>query len=347
MGEQKRSLLRQLYLPAVLCTALWGSAAPCVKRGYELFSVSADAPFSQLVFAGWRFALAGILVLLVTLLKGHRIVPKRDEIKPILAISLFQSMLQYVCYYIGLSGTTGTKGSVLSGTQTFFALLLALCMLTTIGAASACCTSACCTKPSGTDEAQTMEETCPCIIDGKAMDDCACMTGMCDEKCSCGEKCDCAEKKLEMLTAEMNAVFEKNMDLWNRFFGMMDKQPDMDMSYADYLTAQLETSKEKFTEEEYALLLEDIETIRRLDAEMEKIGVPCGIVNNMERVCKDPQLAHRKTLVRVEVDNVGDVLFPGPAVKFASDGEKEYRRAPRLGEHNEEILKELENVTID
>ena len=123
MGEQKRSLLRQLYLPAVLCTALWGSAAPCVKRGYELFAVSADAPFSQLVFAGWRFALAGILVLLVTRLKGHRIVPKRDEIKPILAISLFQSMLQYVCYYIGLSGTTGTKGSVLSGTQTFFALL--------------------------------------------------------------------------------------------------------------------------------------------------------------------------------------------------------------------------------
>ena len=114
MGEQKRSLLRQLYLPAVLCTALWGSAAPCVKRGYELFAVSADAPFSQLVFAGWRFALAGILVLLVTRLKGHRIVPKRDEIKPILAISLFQSMLQYVCYYIGLSGTTGTKGKRLA-----------------------------------------------------------------------------------------------------------------------------------------------------------------------------------------------------------------------------------------
>lgn len=125
MGEQKSNLLRQLYLPAVLCTALWGSAAPCVKRGYALFSVAADAPFSQLVFAGWRFALAGLLVLLLTGLKGRRIVPRRDEIKPILCISLFQSMLQYVCYYIGLSGTTGTKGSVLSGTQTFFALLLA------------------------------------------------------------------------------------------------------------------------------------------------------------------------------------------------------------------------------
>ena len=155
--------------------------------------------------------------------------------------------------------------------KTWIALLLALCMLTTIGAASACCTSACCTKPSGTDEAQTMEETCTCIIDGKAMADCACMTGMCDEKCSCGEKCDCAEKKLEMLTAEMNAVFEKNMDLWNRFFGMMDKQPDMDMSYADYLTAQLELKKEKFTEDEYKILQQDIETIRRLDEEMERL----------------------------------------------------------------------------
>ena len=179
--------------------------------------------------------------------------------------------------------------------KTWIALLLALCMLTTIGAASACCADACCTGTSGMDETQTMEETCPCMMDGKGVngcpcisdmcgEDCLCMDGkscmqdgmradgcMCEKQCACENECACAEKKLEMLTAEMNAVFEKNMDLWNRFFGMMDKQPDMDMSYADYLTAQLETSKEKFTEEEYTLLLEDIETIRRLDAEMEKL----------------------------------------------------------------------------
>ena len=180
--------------------------------------------------------------------------------------------------------------------KTWIALLLALCMLTaTMGAASACCADACCTGASGTDEAQTMEETCPCMMDGKGVngcpcvsdmcgEDCLCMDGkscmqdgmradgcMCEKQCACENECACAEKKLEMLTAEMNAVFEKNMDLWNRFFGMMDKQPDMDMSYADYLTAQLEASKEKFTEEEYTLLLEDIETIRRLDAEMERL----------------------------------------------------------------------------
>ena len=150
--------------------------------------------------------------------------------------------------------------------KTWIALLLTLCMLTTMGAASACCADACCTGTAGMDETQTMEETCPCMMDGKGVDGCPC-----EKQCDCENECACAEKKLEMLTAEMNAVFEKNMDLWNRFFGMMDKQPDMDMSYADYLAAQLETSKEKFTEEEYTLLLEDIETIRRLDAEMERL----------------------------------------------------------------------------
>mgnify|MGYP000888833400 FL=1 len=150
--------------------------------------------------------------------------------------------------------------------KTWIALLLTLCMLTTMGAASACCADACCTGTSGMDETQTMEETCPCMMDGKGVDGCPC-----EKQCDCENECACAEKKLEMLTTEMNAVFEKNMDLWNKFFGMMDKQPDMDMSYADYLAAQLETSKEKFTEEEYTLLLEDIETIRRLDAEMERL----------------------------------------------------------------------------
>ena len=183
--------------------------------------------------------------------------------------------------------------------KTWIALLLTLCMLTTMGAASACCADACCTGTSGMDETQTMEETCPCMMDGKGVngcpcvsdmcgEDCLCMDGkacmqddmraegcMCEKQCACENECACAEKKLDMLTAEMNAVFEKNMDLWNRFFGMMDKQPDMGMSYADYLTAQLEMMKEKLTEDEYKLLQQDIETIRRLDAEMERL-IPKG-----------------------------------------------------------------------
>ena len=180
--------------------------------------------------------------------------------------------------------------------KTWIALLLALCMLTTtMGAASACCADACCTGASGMDETQTMEETCPCMMDGKGVngcpcvsdmcgEDCMCMDGkacmqdgmcadgcMCEKQCACENECACAEKKLEMLEAELNDVFEANMDLWDRFFGMMDKQPDMDMSYADYLAEQLEMMKENFTEDEYKLLQQDIETIRRLDEEMERL----------------------------------------------------------------------------
>ena len=179
--------------------------------------------------------------------------------------------------------------------KTWIALLLALCMLTTIGAASACCSDSCCMSPSGMDETQTMEETCPCMMDGKGVngcpcvsdmcgEDCMCMDGkacmqdgmcadgcMCEKQCACENECACAEKKLEMLEAELNDVFETNMDLWDRFFGMMDKQPDMDMSYADYLAEQLEMMKENFTEDEYKLLQQDIETIRRLDEEMERL----------------------------------------------------------------------------
>lgn len=221
--------------------------------------------------------------------------------------------------------------------KTWIALLLALCMLTTtMGAASACCADACCTGASGMDEAQTMEETCPCMMDGKGVngcpcvsdmcgEDCLCMDGkscmqdgmradgcMCEKQCACENECACAEKKLEMLTAEMNAVFEKNMDLWNRFFGMMDKQPDMDMSYADYLTAQLETSKEKFTEEEYTLLLEDIETIRRLDEEIDKLE---EMLMQNEGMAADSDMAMESDMVTAD----GGMVMGNEGTAMADD----------------------------
>ena len=48
MTEQKGSLVRQLYMPAVLCTALWGSAAPCIKAGYGLFGIEPVSRFPSL-----------------------------------------------------------------------------------------------------------------------------------------------------------------------------------------------------------------------------------------------------------------------------------------------------------
>ena len=162
--------------------------------------------------------------------------------------------------------------------KNWIALLLALCMLITMGTASACCADACCTDMSGMDETRTMEETCPCMMDGKGVDGCSCTDGASADGCSCLENGACTqdgmcemdeiEEKLEMLEDELNAMYEMNMDLWEKFFGLMDKQPDMEMDYADYLMEQLEMAKEKLTEEEIELLTQDIETIRRIEAEI-------------------------------------------------------------------------------
>ena len=40
---------------ALLCCALWGSAFPCVKVGYQMLSIERTG--SQLLFAGCRFFL--------------------------------------------------------------------------------------------------------------------------------------------------------------------------------------------------------------------------------------------------------------------------------------------------
>ena len=220
--------------------------------------------------------------------------------------------------------------------KTWIALLLALCMLTTIGAASACCADACCTGASGMDETQTMEETCPCMMDGKGVngcpcvsdmcgEDCMCMDGkacmqdgmcadgcMCEKQCACENECACAEKKLEMLEAELNDVFEANMDLWDRFFGMMDKQPDMDMSYADYLAEQLEMMKENFTEDEYKLLQQDIETIRRLDEEMDKLE---EMLMQNEGMAADSDMAMESDMVTAD----GGMVMGNEGTAMADD----------------------------
>lgn len=55
---------------AILCTTLWGSAFVAVKSGYELFGVGADDTAAKVMFAGMRFTLAGLLVLLLNLFIG-------------------------------------------------------------------------------------------------------------------------------------------------------------------------------------------------------------------------------------------------------------------------------------
>lgn len=113
-------------LPATLCTALWGSAIPAIKSGYTLFAIENSDIAAKFVFAGIRFVGAGLVVLLVMALRGRRpLVPERGQWPGILLLGALQTILQYSLFYIGVGGTTGVKGSVLSATSTFFSVVLA------------------------------------------------------------------------------------------------------------------------------------------------------------------------------------------------------------------------------
>lgn len=111
---------------ASICSGLWGSAFPFVKIGYKMFRISSNATGSQILFAGIRFTLAGILTLLIGIILSKKIlVPKLQSLPKILCLGLLQTVLQYVFFYIGLSHTTGVKASIIEGVNVFVALLVA------------------------------------------------------------------------------------------------------------------------------------------------------------------------------------------------------------------------------
>lgn len=113
-------------LVALLCCLLWGSSYPGIKGGYALFGIAqADLP-SKLLFAGWRFVLAGLLVLVVAAAMGRQVFDTlRQHPREVVTLGLSQTTLQYVFFYLGLAYTTGVKGSITNATATFFSVLIA------------------------------------------------------------------------------------------------------------------------------------------------------------------------------------------------------------------------------
>ena len=124
----KKSLLSNPWVVAalaLLCAALWGSATPFIKIGYELILPEKNVA-STILFAGVRFTFAGIItVLIYSIARRKFLYPQAKNIINVAKVSCFQTVLQYIFFYIGLSNTSGVKGTILSGTSAFFSLLIA------------------------------------------------------------------------------------------------------------------------------------------------------------------------------------------------------------------------------
>lgn len=115
-----------VIMGALICSLLWGSAFPSIKIGYKLFAIGAEDFATQILFAGVRFVLAGLLAIFLGSLLQHRVLlPKKTSYGMIMKLSSFQTIGQYVCFYIGLAHTLGVRGSIIEGTNSFIAILVA------------------------------------------------------------------------------------------------------------------------------------------------------------------------------------------------------------------------------
>ncbi len=111
---------------AILCCLLWGSAFPTIKIGYRMLEIGSEDVQSQILFAGIRFFGAGVLTILIgSILQRRVLYPKKESLGLVFKLSLFQTIIQYFFFYIGLANSSGVKSSIINGMSTFFAIILA------------------------------------------------------------------------------------------------------------------------------------------------------------------------------------------------------------------------------
>lgn len=115
-----------LIILATVCCLLWGSSYPAIKIGYALLGIAQNDIPSKLVFAGYRFVLAGLFLLILAALAKKPIFNlHRRNAGQLMLLGFTQTAIQYVFFYIGLAYTTGVRSSILNATTTFFSVLLA------------------------------------------------------------------------------------------------------------------------------------------------------------------------------------------------------------------------------
>ncbi len=105
---QASSLKKEIvtFLGVMLCCILWGSAFPGIKIGYSLWNIAADDTWRIIRFAGIRFFLAGILVILIgSLMKKKFLFPKKNEWGGKDSFSKSFPNHRTVCFLLCRSGT--------------------------------------------------------------------------------------------------------------------------------------------------------------------------------------------------------------------------------------------------
>ena len=139
MSERDSIFQRPAWVVCFALTAAigWGWAFPLIKIGFSAFGIMTYMTGSKMLFAGIRFAVAGLIVLLVARSSrrsfsfkrrselGRGITGNMGDWCFVLAFALMNTALHYFFFYIGMSYSEGSRAAILNSLSTFLVVLLA------------------------------------------------------------------------------------------------------------------------------------------------------------------------------------------------------------------------------
>lgn len=131
---------------------------------------------------------------------------------------------------------------------------------------------------------------------------------------------------------------------WDSLVRWMDEQ-GMAINLTDASFSNIEHRQQNM--QEIQMLLECFFMVQDADTvfhQGQARGLPIGILNAPEDLFADPHLTARNFFTSVQQADGRTVPYPGPSLCLSSASHTTRRRAPLLGEHNEEILGEAPTV---
>ena len=126
--------------------------------------------------------------------------------------------------------------------------------------------------------------------------------------------------------------------IWKRFADAVDKGEWLEMD-------EFKNAKERLKNRDYLNKLIEEVTITKTSDEwvekLEKVGVPCGPINSIDKVFDDPQVKHLGIAQSIDTIPFGQTQLVGQPFNLSRSPSIMKQRPPEKGEHNEDVLLDL------
>ena len=126
--------------------------------------------------------------------------------------------------------------------------------------------------------------------------------------------------------------------IWKRFAEAIDKEQWLQME-------EFKDAKSRLKNRDHLNQLIEEVTITKTSNEwvemLEKVGVPCGPINTIDKVFDDPQVKHLGIAQEIETIPFGNTKLVGQPFNLSRSSSSMKRRPPEKGEHNEDVLGDL------